>query len=243
MRGSPDGARRGPVRERPMLLTITTTHRPATDLGYLLHKSPSRVHTFGMPFGSAHVFYPEASPDCCTAALLLEVDPVGLVRDRKGPAGEQRALEQYVNDRPYVASSFLSVVLSRVLGSALAGRSKERQLLADTPLPLAARLSVLPCRGGEAYLRRLFEPLGYEVTASGHALDPSNPDWGDSRYFTVTLRAEKRLQDLLTHLYVLVPVMDDDKHYWVGDDEVEKLPTGKAGCPRTRRRRASRGGT
>lgn len=206
-----------------MLLTITTTHRPATDLGYLLHKSPSRVHTFEMPFGSAHVFYPEASPDCCTAALLLEVDPVGLVRDRKGPAGEQRALEQYVNDRPYVASSFLSVVLSRVLGSALAGRSKERQSLADTPLPLVARLSVLPCRGGEAYLRRLFEPLGYEVTASGHALDPSNPDWGGSRYFTVTLRAEKRLQDLLTHLYVLVPVMDDDKHYWVGDDEVEKL--------------------
>jgi 3' terminal RNA ribose 2'-O-methyltransferase Hen1 len=206
-----------------MLLTITTTHRPAIDLGYLLHKNPNRVHTFEMPFGSAHVFYPEATADRCTAALLLEVDPVGLVRGRKGPAGEQRALEQYVNDRPYVASSFLSVVLSRVLGSALAGRSRERQQLVETPLPLEARLSVLPCRGGEAYLRRLFEPLGYEVEASGHALDSSNPDWGNSRYFTVTLRTEKRLQDLLTHLYVLVPVMDDDKHYWVGDDEVEKL--------------------
>jgi len=206
-----------------MLLTITTTHRPATDLGYLLHKSPNRVHTFAMPFGSAHVFYPAATEDRCTAALLLEVDPVGLVRGRKGPAGEQRALEQYVNDRPYVASSFLSVVLSRVLGAALAGRSKERQQLVETPLPLEARLSVLPCRGGEAYLRRLFESLGYEVEASGHALDSSNLDWGNSRYFTVTLRAEKRLQDLLTHLYVLVPVMDDDKHYWVGDDEVEKL--------------------
>lgn len=206
-----------------MLLTMTTSHRPATDLGYLLHKSPNRVHTFEMPFGSAHVFYPEATAERCTAALLLEVDPVGLVRNRKGPAGEQRALEQYVNDRPYVASSFLSVAVSRVLGSALAGRSKERQQLAETPIPLEARLSVLPCRGGESYIRRLFEPLGYEITASGHALDPSNPEWGDSRYFTVKLRADKRLQDLLTHLYVLVPVMDDDKHYWVGDDEVHKL--------------------
>src|SRR5207249_9037016 len=206
-----------------MLLTISTTHRPATDLGYLLHKSPGRLHMFEMPFGSTHVFYPEASEERCTAAVLLEVDPVGLVRGRKGPAGDQRALEQYVNDRPYVASSFLSVVLSRVLGSALAGRSKERQELAETPLPLEARLSVLPCSGGEGYLRRLFEPLGYEVTASGHALDPSNPNWGASRYFTVTLRAETRLQDLLTHLYVLVPVLDDDKSYWVGDDEVEKL--------------------
>jgi 3' terminal RNA ribose 2'-O-methyltransferase Hen1 len=206
-----------------MLLTITTAHRPATDLGYLLHKSPGRVHTFELPFGQAHVFYPEATTDRCTVALLLEVDPVGLVRNRKGPAGEQRALEQYVNDRPYVASSFLSVALSRSLHSALGGRSKERQELADTPIPLEARLTVLPCRGGEEFLRRLFEPLGYEVTAAHAALDTANPDWGDSRYFTVTLRAEKRLQDLLTHLYVLVPVMDDDKHYWVGDDEVEKL--------------------
>jgi 3' terminal RNA ribose 2'-O-methyltransferase Hen1 len=206
-----------------MLLTITTTHRPATDLGYLLHKSPGRVHTFELPFGQAHVFYPEATTDRCTVALLLEVDPVGLVRNRKGPSGEQRALEQYVNDRPYVASSFLSVALSRSLHSALGGRSKERQELADTPIPLEARLTVLPCRGGEVFLRRLFEPLGYEVSAAHSALDTANPDWGDSRYFTVTLRAEKRLQDLLTHLYVLVPVMDDDKHYWVGDDEVEKL--------------------
>ena len=206
-----------------MLLTITTTHRPATDLGYLLHKSPQRIQTFDLPFGSAHVFYPEASADRCTAALLLEVDPVGLVRDRKGPAGDQRALEQYVNDRPYVASSFLSVVVSRVFGSALGGRSKERQQLADSAIPLEARIAVLPCRGGEAYLRRLFEPLGYEVAASGHPLDASHPDWGDSRHFTVRLCAQKRLQDLLTHLYVLVPVLDDDKHYWVGDDEVEKL--------------------
>lgn len=206
-----------------MLLTITTTHRPATELGYLLHKSPGRLHSFEVPFGQAHVFYPEATTDRCTVALLLEVDPVGLVRNRKGPAGAQRALEQYVNDRPYVASSFLSVALSCVFGSALGGRSRERQELAEAPIPLEARLTVLPCRGGDLFLRRLFEPLGYKVTAAHHALDTANPDWGDSRYFTVTLRAEKRLRDLLTHLYVLVPVMDNEKHYWVGDDEVEKL--------------------
>jgi 3' terminal RNA ribose 2'-O-methyltransferase Hen1 len=206
-----------------MLLSIATSHQPATDLGYLLHKSPGRLHTFDLPFGQAHVFYPDATPDRCMAALILVVDPVGLVRERKGPAGNDRALEQYVNDRPYVASSFLSVALSRVFGTALTGKSKERQELADTEIPLAATLSVLPCRGGEAYLRRLFEPLGYEVAATGHPLDLANPDWGSSRYFTVTLRGEKRLRDLLTHIYVLVPVLDDDKHYWVGDDEVEKL--------------------
>ena len=132
-------------------------------------------------------------------------------------------MDQYVNDRPYVASSFLSVAISRVLGSALGGRSKHRPELARTAIPLQAKISVLPCRGGEGFLRRLFEPLGYEVVAERHALDESFPEWGDSTYFTVQLTGRVRLQDLLTHIYVLIPVLDNEKHYWVGDDEVEKL--------------------
>ena len=206
-----------------MLLTIGTTHQPATDLGYLLHKNPARAQRFELSFGEAHVFYPEASAERCTAALLLDVDPVGLVRGRRGPEGEGGLLAQYVNDRPYVASSFLSVAISDVFGTAMTGRSKDRPELAATAIPLVARLAVVPCRGGEAFLRRLFEPIGYAVAAEPHALGETVPEWGASRYFTVTLTAEKRLAELLAHLYVLVPVLDDEKHYWVGDDEVEKL--------------------
>lgn len=206
-----------------MLLTISTTHRPATDLGYLLHKNPSRPQSFKLSFGTAHVVYPEASDDRCTAALILDLDPIGLVRGRRGLEGEGGLLMQYVNDRPYVASSFLSVAISQVFRSALAGRSKDREALTQAELPLEAGLAVVPCRGGESFLRRLFEPLGYEVAANAEPLDPTVPDWGASRYYTVQLRAQKRLADLLTHLYVLVPVLDDEKHYWVGDDEVEKL--------------------
>jgi 3' terminal RNA ribose 2'-O-methyltransferase Hen1 len=208
-----------------MLLTITTTHNPATDLGYLLHKNPARVQSFPLSFGQAHVFYPEATPERCTAALLLDVDPVGLVRRaHAGPhGGEGASLAEYVNDRPYVASSFLSVAIAQVYGSALAGRSRDRPELVDQALPLAATLAVLPCRGGEGFLRRLFEPLGYVLEAQRHPLDEQFPAWGESRYFTVILRATMPLQRLLSHLYVLVPVLDDEKHYWVGDDEVEKL--------------------
>jgi 3' terminal RNA ribose 2'-O-methyltransferase Hen1 len=203
-----------------MLLTIRTTHRPATDLGFLLHKHPEHVHTREFPFGNATVFYPEATEEACTAAVLLDVDPVDMVRGRGGKGGAE---DQYVNDRPYVASSLLSVVLSRWFNSALAGRCERKPELAASELPLEARLAAVPCRGGEAFLRGLFEPLGYTVEATRHELDESMPALGPSRLFTVTLRATRLLRDLLTHLYVLIPVLDDQKHYWVGDDEVEKL--------------------
>lgn len=202
-----------------MLLTITTTHAPATDLGYLLSKHPDKLQTFNCAFGKVHIFYPEATAERCTAALLLEVDPIGLVRDRK----DSFALGQYVNDRPYAASSFLSVAIAQVYGSALNGKSRERAELTQTPIPLQAQIAALPCKGGEELLRRLFEPLGYVLTVESHPLDPVFTDWGDSRYYTVTLEATCRLQELLNHLYVLIPVLDDEKHYWIGDDEVEKL--------------------
>ena len=176
-----------------MLLTITASFSPATDLGYLLHKNPSRAQSTDLGFGKAHVFYPEVNAERCTVALLLEVDPIGLVRGRNGPAGADRKLEEYVNDRPYAASSFLSVAIARVFASAMAGTSKERPELAAQELPLEAHLAALPCHGGEGLLRRLFEPLGYRLDATQAPLDRSHPEWGMSPYFSVTLRANRRL--------------------------------------------------
>jgi 3' terminal RNA ribose 2'-O-methyltransferase Hen1 len=200
-----------------MLLTISTTHAPATDLGYLLGKHPDRFQTFELSFGRSQVFYPEATMDCCTAALLLEVDPVKLVR------GQGTSLSQYVNDRPYVASSFLSVAIAKVFRTALSGQCHDKPELATLTMPLCAKLAVLPCRGGVDFLARLFEPLGYTVQATPHILDEHFPEWGNSTYFSVELTATITVQALLSHLYVLIPVLDEDKHYWVGADEVEKL--------------------
>lgn len=205
-----------------MLLTLSTIHRPATDLGYLLRKNPSRPQSFNLSFGTAHVFYPEATNERCTCALLVEVDPVGLVRNRKGPGGDG-LLDQYVNDRPYAASSFLSVAIAEVFGTALSGTSKERPDLVDTPIPVEVEIPVAPCRVGETFLRGLFEPLGYTVTAEQLPLDEKFPLWGVSRYYRIKFSGSVPLHVLLSHLYVLLPVLDNEKHYWVGDDEVEKL--------------------
>ena len=205
-----------------MLLTITTTHNPASDLGYLVEKHPAKCQSFDVSFGQVHVCYPEVTEQRCTVALLLDVDVVRLVRNA-GP-GAQGTLKQYVNEKPYAASSFLSVAIARVFGSALKGKSRERQELAETAIPLEVEIPYLPCRrGGEDWLRRLFEPLGYEVEATEYPLDEEFPEWGSSRAFDFKLRGTAKLSDLLSHLYVLIPVMDDEKHYYVGDEEVGKL--------------------
>ncbi|UGY94100.1 3' terminal RNA ribose 2'-O-methyltransferase Hen1 [Streptomyces gobiensis] len=212
-----------------MFLTITTAGsagRPATDLGFLLHKHPEKAQTFSTSYGTAHVLYPEASARRCTAALLLEVDPVALVKRGRGRGrggAADSALAQYVNDRPYAASSLLAVALSAVFRTALQGQCAARPELAVQPLPLRIEVPALPARGGAEMVRRLFEPLGWMVEAEPVPLDEQFPAWGDSRYVRLALDGEARLADALRQLYVLLPVLDGAKHYWVAADEVDKL--------------------
>ena len=220
-----------------MLLTITTTRAPATDLGYLLHKHPDRLQSFDVAAGRAHVFYPEASPARCTVALLLEIDPIALVRGPKNGTGPPHSkpgeaeLAQYVNDRPYAASSMLAVALKDAFRTALTGRCDARPELAATPIPLAIGVPALRCRGGgreagsrarsTALAEAVFAPLGWDVDARPQPLEPA--EWGDSPYVDLVLTGEFRLADALNHLYVLLPVLDDAKHYWVSTEEVDKL--------------------
>ncbi|MFF7333577.1 3' terminal RNA ribose 2'-O-methyltransferase Hen1 [Streptomyces sp. NPDC008150] len=213
-----------------MLLTISTTgtpERPATDLGFLLHKHPDKAQAFSTSFGTAHVVYPEADADRCTAALLLEIDAVALVRRGKGKGrggAPDAALAQYVNDRPYAASSLLAVALGNVFSSAVKGVCAARPELPARALPLRVEVPALPARGGPGLVRALFEPLGWTVAVEPVPLDTEFPDWGDSRYVSLVLESRTlTLAEALRHLYVLLPVLDDAKHYWVSDDEVDKL--------------------
>jgi 3' terminal RNA ribose 2'-O-methyltransferase Hen1 len=246
-----------------MFLSIATTHQPATDLGFLLHKHPGRLHEFELTFGKAFVFFPEAGEARCEAALVLDVDPVGLVRG-KGQA--EGLLDQYVNDRPYAASSFLSVALNRAFRTAMTGTCEDRPDIAGSAIPLEAVVTPLPMRGGDDLVRALFEPLGWQVTVDQVTVDQvtvdqvtvdqvtvdqvtvdqvtvdqvtvdqvtvdqvavdavAGPDGARTRrrYGRLKLTGSARLSALLGHLYVLIPVLDDSKHYWIGEDEVDKL--------------------
>ena len=217
-----------------MFLSVTLSAEPddgidatdnfdATDLGHLLHKHPDRAQSFPVSGGTAHVFYPEAAPQRCTAVLLPRGRPdrPGPAESRVGRPGESGALRG--DDRPYAASSLLAVAIAKVFGTAMSGRSESRPELAARPLSLQFRIPALPCRGGPELARRMFEPLGWTVRAEQPVLDPAFPSWGSSGYLDVHLSGRTRLADSLGALYVLLPVLDDAKHYWVTTDEVDKL--------------------
>jgi 3' terminal RNA ribose 2'-O-methyltransferase Hen1 len=206
-----------------VIITLTSTAPSASDLSHLLRKHPGKAQSFDLAVGRAHVFYPEATDERCTVALMLEVDPVGLVRDKRFRGGGAASLTQYVNDRPYASSSMLAVAIGHVLRTAMGGRSDSFPELAASALPLTVTVAALPARGGAGLVRDLFAPLGWQVEATPVPLDPASPGWGDSVYVDLVLTGDVRLSDALRHLYVLLPVLDDGKHYWVSDDEVGKL--------------------
>ena len=204
-----------------ILLTISYIGQNTTELGYLLYKNPNRPQEFELNHGKAYVFYPEISDERTTAVLLLDIDPIDLARGKVGSSSG--GLFDYVNDRPYVSSSFMSTAISKVFGTAMTGRADSRQELSDSPLNLSATVIMLPCRGEQEKLNSVFEPLGYKVSYETFISDENFPDWGESKYVNLTISGKVRLRDLLRHLYVLIPVFDRQKHYWVGADEVDKL--------------------
>lgn len=204
-----------------MLLTITYEGRNTQELGFLLHKNPERAQQFKLSYGKAYVFYPEVSNESTTAALLLDIDPIDLAKGKLG--SKDGGLFDYVNDRPYASTSFMSNAISRVFGTAMSGRCEKMQTLADTPLKLTARIYSLRDGGNTELAKELFEPLGYTVTEERTMLDPDFPEWGDSPYINLTISGTVKLSELLNHIYVLIPVFDKQKHYFSTSDEIQKL--------------------
>ncbi|WP_030148917.1 3' terminal RNA ribose 2'-O-methyltransferase Hen1 [Mycetocola saprophilus] len=202
-----------------MYLSITLTGSHASGLNHLLHKHPDRVHRREKNGSTATVFTPVFEPDRVTVGLLLEVDPIGLVRGQ-GAARDSFTLGQYVNDRPYAANSLLAVALRQSFSTAFAGNSTARADIVDIPLPLRFEIPALP---GDTLIRELFEPLGWRVSETEVPLDPEIPAWGSAAVRRVVLEQDIVLARALSQLYVLLPVLDGAKHYWVDQSETQTL--------------------
>lgn len=202
-----------------MLLEISTTHKPATDLGYLLHKHPDKIQTFELSIGNAHVFYPEANENNCTACLLLDINPIDLVRGSRNNFLQ----EHYVNDRPYTTNSFLSTAIMKAFSSAVNGNCKIKPELVDTKIPLKVRISSLKIDCDKSYISKLFSPLGYDFSYEIIQLDEKFPEWGESKVINLTIEKVTTLKELLSQLYVFIMVFDNDRHYWISKHDIDVL--------------------
>lgn len=207
-----------------MVLTISSLNGNASDLSYLMHKHPDSFQSVSLSIGKAHIFYPSYEDTKTTIALLLDIDPIDLVRHSKKNNRTGFNLGQYVNDRPYVSSSFMSVSLSKAFSTAMNGKCTKKPHLVDKYFDFEVTISALPVpNGGERLIRQFFEPLGYQVEVQRYELDEQFVDWGSSKYYSVHLKNTLKLKDLLSHLYVLIPALDDEKHYYVSKNEIDKL--------------------
>lgn len=204
-----------------MQLSIICRHAEAQDLSFLMHKHPDKLQSFSVPAGKAYVFYPRYEKQICMISLLLDINPIELYKKLKKKGNP--ALLHYVNDRPYVGSSFTSTALAKVFSSALNGKCDSYPELPQRMMDFEVKLPILKIKGSSKIISRIFAPLGYEISAESLPLDPHFPEWGLSQYYRVNLKNHLRLQTLLQHLYVLLPVFDLEKHYWVGQHESEKL--------------------
>lgn len=205
-----------------MLLTLSTTDKIGTDIGYLLHKNPNRLHEYTLSFGKARVFYPKASQDECQVALLVEINPVELAQKTKRNISNW-SLGKYINDRPYVASSFLSTAIAKVFGTAMNGRCTKKPELVHHKIDLKIKLPVILSSGGEIDIHKIFEPLGYHVETHPITLNGNSGYNYERQYFSLELKIKETLQLVLSHLYLLIPTLDANKHYYVTEAEIEKL--------------------
>ncbi len=207
-----------------MFLNIRLTGEHAADLGFLLHKHPDRLQQAELPVGKAHVFYPESTPVAGTCCVVLYIDSLDLVKIPPTTSLANFALGRYVNDRPYTASSLMTTAIAKLFSTAMNGTCTNKPHLAEKVLPLEIQVSAVAIGGRErGMIEALFEPLGYKCAYDVQQLDEEHPSWGNSPYATLNLSVECRMQDLLRHLYVLLPVLDNKKHYFVGEDEIQKL--------------------
>ncbi|WP_051756722.1 hypothetical protein [Kitasatospora purpeofusca] len=209
--------------------------RPATDLARLLHRRPDAVHRVATAFGEAHVFFPEADAERCTAVLLAEPDPEAPVRGRRGKARPPAVPDAHVGDSPYAASSVFAAVLRTVFPQPF-GQSPESprpsESSADETLPLEIELPVVradrepepaaPGGGdGVALARRLFEPLGWRVEAAELPSDAA-PAAGGSPYLRLRLAAPAvRPAEALRQVAALLPVLDGAAHHWVPPERAD----------------------
>ena len=199
-----------------MLLTLACSGKDAPDLSWLLHKRPNRLQAFDLPYGKAFVFFPEYTETRSVVSLLLEINQEALNDLCKNKEGEF----QFVNPRQFLSSSLLSGAIGKVFSSAIKGICADKPELVNKEYDLELELTNFSCRLKPEYVARIFKPLGYAI-----AFDNISSDFPREKLIVGNLRLKGKtnLKDLLSQLYILIPVFDRYLHFWIDEPQLQRF--------------------
>lgn len=201
-----------------MLLTINCEGPDAMDLSWLLHKRPNRFQAFNLGYGKAFVFFTEYSQNSCTACLLLEIMPDALNDLCKSKDGEF----QYVNSRQYLSSSLLAGAIGKAYSSAIKGTCQDKPDLVGKKHGFKVRINNFSCRLNPIFIDRIFSPLGYQIEWRNIQI---NDEYCTGGFICgdLQLSIDATLQEILSHLYILLPVFDRQTHFWLDESQLQKF--------------------
>jgi 3' terminal RNA ribose 2'-O-methyltransferase Hen1 len=203
-----------------MQLTIQASGDNVQAISYLLAKNPNNLYERNHKGHLVRLFYSKFTETELEVTIFVTPDPIEMVKNNSNSYD----ITHYINDREFAVSSIFCSFIRSALGTALNGQPKEEHLKwVNHPFSFNFEFGPVVSSLSDEKLMNLFEPIGYEVTINRPEIEYSFPIKTKSSARYLSIKGMKTLQEGLRHLFVLIPVIDNYKHYFIDEKEIEKL--------------------
>ncbi|PYF06198.1 3' terminal RNA ribose 2'-O-methyltransferase Hen1 [Ureibacillus chungkukjangi] len=203
-----------------MQLTIRGTGQDIQVISYLLAKNPNNLYERRVSGHLVRMFFSQFSEEEVEVTFFVTPDPIELSRNNS----KVYDITSYINDREFVVSSIFCTFLRTALGTALNGKPvEEYEPWVNHPFPLEFSFGPVASQLTDQDIQSLFQPLGYAVEITYGEADYNMDFKSKSSARFITLKGSTTLQMGLRQLFVLIPVLDNYKHYYIDEQEVEKI--------------------
>lgn len=203
-----------------MHITLKATGNNAGMISHLLAKNPYNTYDRTEKGARVRMVYTVFTEEEAEIVIQASPDSIDLVKN----SPDSYDITQYINDREFVTSSLFCTYIRGSLGTALNGKPKEEYAEWVTH-PFALELSFGPVASDlpDSVVEGLFAPLGYQVDIERGEADYSFQLKNRSTVRYVTLSGHQTVQYALRQLLLLIPVLDNYKHYYISEEEFDKL--------------------
>ncbi|WP_407270561.1 3' terminal RNA ribose 2'-O-methyltransferase Hen1 [Radiobacillus sp. PE A8.2] len=203
-----------------MQLTIHATGENVQVLSFLLAKNPTNLYERESKGHLVRMFYSKFMPSEVEATIFVTPDSIELVKNNNNAYD----ITHYINDREFAVSSIFTSLIRSALATALNGNTKEEyQAWVKHCFPFTFGFGPVSTDLSDEQITNLFEPLGYEIDIEKRELDYDFSLKTTNHVRYINIHGTTTLQTGLRQLFVLIPVLDNYKHYYIDEKEIDKL--------------------